>query len=109
MLNNYNYRIDDKNFILSQDEHNQVQNNIKNGKTVIYIRNGSLIINAHFIRYVSKTDQCTDIEVDHKLEVKQLPEPKVQYREGTPPGLIKLGDWVRKQDWAKQRFGTRIE
>ena len=71
-MKNWRYRIDDRDFILSSEEHKKIQEAISGGKSLIYLREGTLIINTSFIRYVKDTDSPTEIEEKKHEELMKL-------------------------------------
>jgi len=70
---NQEYKIDSKKIILSPEEHELVSKDIANGKTIVFLRNGTLAININFIRTINPTDELTEIEEKSRIEVMRLP------------------------------------
>lgn len=71
-MQNYNYKVEEKEIILSQEEHDIIKANIAKGKTIIYLRDNGLIINTSFIRHAVKTDKLTEVQEDKKNDVLKL-------------------------------------
>ncbi len=69
---NYKYKFFDDTFILSPDEHLQVNESLRNGRSIISLRKGKLMLNMSHIVSVSETDS----PVDELPSQTYLPEPK---------------------------------
>lgn len=70
---NYNYKIDNDETIVSEEEHKKVLESVKNGKTLVVLRNGDLIINFSFVKKVIKTDKATIAQQEANEEYLALP------------------------------------
>ena len=76
---NYGYKTIDKNIIVSGEEHAQITEQYKSGKSIIYLREGKLMINMAFVGSIKETDDMTDTEIRKRDEYLKLPPEK---REG---------------------------
>ena len=95
MSANYNYRIDDQNVILSADEHKQVQDLIQQGRTMIHLRGGKLIVNPMFIRYVKETDTATIVQEQQHMAKLEL---------NATNGLPQLTTTKKEEGVPKERY-----
>ncbi len=73
---NYLYKTIDNEIIVSEEEHQKILEAQKQGKNVIYLRNGKLMINLNFVGYVKETDELTDEQLKQKQELLRLPPEK---------------------------------
>ena len=73
---NYRYRVDDADIIVSGEENEHIKNDIKSGKSVVYLRDDTLAINVNFIRYIKETDHLTDEQERQKDEALKLGAPQ---------------------------------
>ena len=64
---NYRYRVDDADIILSPEEDGIVKDSVKSGKSIVYLRNGALMINMSFVRYIKETEKPTELQ-EQKIE-----------------------------------------
>jgi len=105
---NKRYKVDDKDFVLSEEEHNKVQSLILQGKSVISLRGGKMLINANFIRYIVETDHLTDEqekENENRLRLKDAQENARGFKRGNfeekthHPFFLKMG-WEHNQGCA---------
>ena len=69
---NYKYKFFDETFIISKEEHGQVQESMRNGHTYVVLRGGKLSLNMAHNVTVSETDS----PLHEYLPAFQLPEPK---------------------------------
>ncbi len=85
-MSNYRYKIEEKEYILSKEEHGKIIELTKAGGGLLALRGGSLLVNTNFIRWANKTEKLTD----EQIEAKKSREEKAARGEG---GLL-LGDSV---------------
>jgi len=67
---NHRYKVEDREFILTEEEHQKVVNAVMKGGGMVLLRNGNLMINTAFIRRSSPTNDSTDYQAE--LQQKQL-------------------------------------
>lgn len=76
---NYKYKTIDKEIIVSEKEHKKITEIQNSGKQVIYLRNGSLMINMAFVGYIKETEDATDEQITQQEEYLRLsPEKRSQ-------------------------------
>jgi len=79
---NYRYKLLEKDYVLSQEEHDIVTESIKQKQSSVFLRNGTLMINVNFVAAISTTDDLTDIEKEKKAKVLLLTEPEGTFIKG---------------------------
>lgn len=76
---NYKYKLIDKEFILSEEEHIKVNSAYKEsgGKSVVhYLRGGKLMVNLNFVASINETHELTDSQIQERDKRMELPAPK---------------------------------
>ena len=77
---NYKYRVDNAEFIFSEEENKNIQAALQTGeKGMLRLRDGKIILNISFIRYIKETDEPTQEQTEKYQEQLKLPPEK---REG---------------------------
>lgn len=71
-MNNYRYRIDGEDVIVSQEEHGYIQEGIAKKLNLVVLRGGSLGVNPMFIRKFTETDTPTALQEKEKYERLRL-------------------------------------
>jgi len=75
----YTYHVDNKSYSLNEEEHRQVVDIIKAGKTgLVILRNGKLIINLSFIRSVEVDEESVRMDGQEKQNFKRLSMPDAE-------------------------------
>lgn len=101
---NFKYKVEEREIVLTPEEHQKVQEATSTGKTLIFLRNGTLALNISFIRWIKETDEMTEAQQKERDEVLKIAPERVEYRKDdamrTGGGLQKLGEWVKKQEWS---------
>lgn len=72
---NYKYRMIGVSHVINEAEHQFVQNEFKNGKTVVSIRGGKIGINISAVSW-NPTDELTDEEMVHRGRTPLLDTPR---------------------------------
>ena len=62
----------DTDIILSEEEHKQVLGDVSQGKTLVILRGGKLIVNFAQLKYSKETEQPTKIQEEEKEKRLQL-------------------------------------
>lgn len=70
---NFRYRVDDKDIILSEEEHQKFT--ASGGKQIVFLRDGTLAINPPFVRYVVETEQPTDLQIIEREKTLRIDSP----------------------------------
>lgn len=102
---NYEYKTIDKNIIVSKIEHKQITEQYKNGKSIIYLRDGNLMINMAFVGSIKETDELTNMEIKTKDEYLRLPPEKrsqATFTERKDNPIIENTNWKKigdDKDW----------
>lgn len=82
---NYKYKIEDKEIVVSEDEHKIISKDMQAGKSIIFLRAGKLALNSNFIRWIKDTDEMTEQQEEQRLDHLRLsPEKR------TAPALPRL-------------------
>lgn len=61
-MKNYRYNFTDKDIIVSPEEHARILEQIQQGKNVIVLREGKVIMNTAMLKYSVETDEMTSME-----------------------------------------------
>jgi hypothetical protein len=83
---NYRYKLLEKDYVLSQEEHDLVTESIKQRKPSVFLRNGTLMINMNFVAAISTTDDPTEVESQNARTVMKLPESTKSLKEDRKKG-----------------------
>ena len=76
---NYKYKIEENEIVLSLEEHKIVSEEIANGKSIVFLRDGKMALNINFIRWIKETDSMTDSEIEKRNNILRiLPEQRHQ-------------------------------
>lgn len=103
-MQNYKYRFTDGYEILNEEEHGIIKSNLKQGKTKTFLRNGELMINSTLLSRIIKTTEPTEKQDLISLEAGRIfTEARTV---GNTKGLERLGDWVKKQSWGKNKVNS---
>ncbi|MDE2218705.1 MAG: hypothetical protein KGJ58_04685 [Patescibacteria group bacterium] len=105
-MQNYRYQIDKEDIILSSEENELVKSKMKEGKTLIWLRNESLAININFIRSVVETNRLTP---DQEEKIRKAKEdsfkmfPDRELRSSAPTEFFKTTreSFYEKMGWGK--------
>ena len=110
---NYIYTIGIKEVIISEDEHRRVCENMKLGKSHTFLRpkeNGifELIIKHELCGLTTPTERLTDEQFEKQYNPAQLGSGTKALtgevrRKGKSEGLVRLGNWARKQNWFSKK------
>lgn len=97
---NYRYRVDGTDIVVSPEENDRIKEEIKNGKSIVYLRNDGLAINVNFIRYIKETDQLTDEQEKVRDESLKLESPKwiPPTKEDIERRKKMMEDWKKKHN-----------
>ena len=96
---NYKYRIGLKEFVLTQQEHEQVVEKLNaREKGLVILRGGDMIFKLEQIGSVNKTDDRTEIKV---LSTPPLLQETPVERKKRGEGWTRLKEWAMKQVWWK--------
>ena len=69
---NYKYHLIGKDYILTKQEHEKVSTLQKSGTSIIYLRNGNLMINMAFVGAINETDDLTVIQEGERQQILAL-------------------------------------
>lgn len=104
-MKNWRYKIDGDELILTDEEHNQVQEAIGKGANFIKIRNGTIGVQPMFMRKFTQTEQPTDIQIEAQTKTKGLEE--WNYR---PPSQEEREKRRKEHDkFFMEKFGRKID
>ena len=70
---NYKYKIEEREFVFSPEEHGAITSAIENKQQIVFMRGGTVAINTSFIRWVKETDSPTDTQDRERGKVLELP------------------------------------
>jgi hypothetical protein len=105
---NYRYKVDGEDIIVSQDENDRIKDEIKSGKSVVYLRNDELAINVNFIRLIRETEQLTDEQEKQNDERLKLRAPQwIEPSEESKNKSMKVHEDFFKRmkwDWAESKL-----
>lgn len=101
---NYRYHVDKKEYVLSEEEHLQVQEAIKDGIMLVYLRNNTLAINPSFIRSLDQTTDPTPMQEAERDAVLRISPPDF-ISKVTPERIAKFREWLETK---KEGVGKRM-
>lgn len=101
---NYKYKLYNDVFILSEDEHNKVQDAISKGNDLIRLRGNSLIINMKHITSVTETDTLLN-ETPNVLKI-EAPKPDQEKIKPDQEKINQRLDEMKKYLWEKWGLST---
>ena len=67
-MKNYLYKVNKREIILSEEEHNKIKEGQENGIDIVYLRNDTLGIKPRMVDFFEETNQPTKIEEQEVVE-----------------------------------------
>lgn len=96
---NWRYRVDNEDFILTQQEHEYVKSLIKKGeKGMVYLRDESIQINLVYVKYAKKTEQQTE-QQSLALFKRKSEEKEINLLAGETIKAIGHKEFYEKMGW----------
>jgi hypothetical protein len=103
---NWKYRVDGQTHILSQSEHDEVRQGIRDKMDIISLREGKLGINPRFIRSFSETDERTDSQHNSQFQLSNGPEQDIMEIRRKASGYLESthDDFRKRMGWSEKSY-----